>query len=248
MRARPQYGGHVRTSPSGRAAHDRIDTPGRKLVPVSSRAGVSQLDQSVWGLRALGVLISPRSVFGTLRDDREIVANARQEAATALVLLGGVGAVLIAPQTGRLLDDPAVDGLLVAVIVLLQGFIYGVAGYWAAGALARFGELLAGGDGTYRRARHLVAFAAAPLALSLLALWPLRIALFGGDLFRTGGEDGGTAGSVFAWLGLLVIAWSLALVPIGLRAVHRWPRTRALGASLPLLLAVLGVLAAGARV
>ena len=208
--------------------------------------GASELDERLWALRAAFVLISPRTVFGAMRDADD-VANARQEIVSALVLVAGIAAVLSAPQTGRLLDDPAVDGLLVAVLVLLTGFIYGSAGYWIAGALVRLGERLLGGGGSYRRARHIVAFAAAPLALSLLVLWPLRIALHGADLFRTGGDDGGAAGELLARLALVSVPWSLVLVIVGLRAVHGWSWPRAVASSLPVVAAVAIVAAAALR-
>jgi len=35
-------------------------------------------------------------------------------------------------------------------------------------------------------------FASAPLALSLLLVWPVRLAIYGDDLFRSGGSDTGT--------------------------------------------------------
>ena len=213
-----------------------------KLGAVTER--LSPADQRVWGLRALGVLQAPHRAFQAFRADDEHVADARQETATALVLLAGCGAVLAAPQTGRLLDDFTVDDLVLPFLVLLTGFFYGVAGYWIGGALLLLGERLAGGAGGYRRTRHFLAFAAAPLALSLVVYWPLRIALYGEDLFRTSGPDGGTTGTLLAWLWVLFVAWSLVLVVIGLRAVHSWSRLRALAASLPLLAVVLGLLAA----
>ncbi len=203
-------------------------------------------DQLVWARRALYVLQSPRSVFSTFRSGDDAVADARQEAATALVLLAGCGTVLAAPQTGRLLDDFLVDDVIVFFLVLVTGFIYGTAAYWVAGALLLLGERLAGGAGGYRHARHLVAFAAAPLALSLLVYWPLRIAVYGEDLFRTGGSDSDTTGTFLAWLWLAFLAWSLTLVVVGVRTVHEWTWTRAIGASLPLIVAVLGLVAAAA--
>jgi hypothetical protein len=201
-------------------------------------------DQRAWGVRALGVLQNPRTVFAAFRIDDNRVADARQETATALVLLAGCGTVLAAPQTGRLLDDFTIDDVVVPFLVLLTGFIYGVAGYWIGGALLLLGERLAGAAGDYRRARHLLAFAAAPLALSLLVYWPLRIALYGEDLFRTAGPDGGTAGTLLARIWLLFAGWSLALVVIGLRSLHGWSWLRALAGSLPLLAIVLGLLGA----
>jgi hypothetical protein len=205
--------------------------------------GGSELDERVWGRRALYVLQSPRTVFRALRSEQGEVAGARQEAVSALVLLAGIGAVLAVPQTGRLLDDPAVDTLLVAVLVVLTGFLYGIAGYWLGGAIVRVGERAVGGGGSYRRTRHLVAYAAAPLALSLLVLWPIRIALHGDDLFRTAGADGGTAGTILARLQLLFVAWSLALVVLGLRILHGWGWPRAALASAPLGLSILAIVA-----
>lgn len=206
-------------------------------------AGGSELDQGIWARRALYVLQSPGAVFRALRSEHEDAAGARQEAVSALVLLAGIGAVLAVPQTGRLLDDPAVDTLLVVVLVVLSGFLYGIAGYWLGGALLRLGERSVGGGGGYRRARHLVAYAAAPLALSLLVLWPIRVALHGDDLFRTSGADEGTAGTIMARFQLIFVAWSLALVVAGVRNVHGWSWPRATLAAAPLVVAAVTVVA-----
>lgn len=193
-----------------------------------------ELSQRAWGVRAFRVLRTPGSVFSALRDDRDEVAFARQEAVTALVFLAGIGGVLAAPATGRLLDDPGVDGLLLAVVVMIQGLIYGVFGYWAGGALVLLGTDFAGAAATYRQARHLLAFAAAPLALSLVTLWPLRVAVFGGDLFRSGGADEGFTGTLFVLADLAFIGWSAILVAIGVRAALGLGWARALGGSAPL--------------
>lgn len=193
-----------------------------------------ELSQRAWGGRAFRVLRSPGAVFTALRDDRDDVAFARQEAVTALVFLAGIGGVLAAPATGRLLDDPGVDGLLIAVVAMIQGLIYGVFGYWLGGALLLLGTDFAGGTATYRQARHVLAFAAAPLALSLVALWPLRVAVFGGDVFRSGGSDGGTLGTVFVLGEIVFIAWSTILVVVGIRAALQLGWARALAGSAPL--------------
>ena len=89
---------------------------------------------------------------------------------------------------------------------------------------AHRGEL--GTQGSYRRSRHVLAFSAVPVALSLV-LWPLKLALFGSALFRAGGDDSGAMGKVFAvaWLGFL--AWSICLLVLGVRAVHGWTWLRA---------------------
>ena len=77
----------------------------------------------------------------------------------------------------------------------------------------------------------MLALSLAPLALSLVTVWPLRIAVLGGDVFRSGGRDSGTAGAVFTWLSLAFAAWALVLLVIGVRTVHEWSWVRALAAT-----------------
>jgi hypothetical protein len=64
-----------------------------------------------------------------------------------------------------------------------------------------------GSAGSYRRSRHVLAFASVPLALSLV--------------FAPTGRD------VFAWIVLAFVAWSAALLVVGVRAVHGWTWLRA---------------------
>src|SRR5439155_3576034 len=189
-------------------------------------------------LRALLVLQSPRAVFSALRDDSDAAAQARQEPLLAITWLAGIAGVLVTPVAGTLLDDPARDGLVVAVWAFIGGGFYAAAAYWVLGALLYGAARALGGQGSYRRARHLVGFAAAPVALSLLTLWPVRIAVFGGDLFRSGGSDSGIGGSVFGWTALAFAAWAAVLVAIGIRSVHGWTWPRSLAA---FALAVLGL-------
>jgi Yip1 domain len=188
---------------------------------VDARAEPSITEERLWLLRALLVLVSPREVFSWLRDDSDGAARARSEAVLALVLLAGIASVLWTPTYGRLMDDRLVawDGLLVAVVAFVGGGIYGAAGYFAGGLLLQWATRAVGGI-TYRQARHVLAFASAPLALSLL-LWPVRLALYGEDLFRSGGSDHGTGNSVFVALELGFVVWSLGLLVVGLRAVYR---------------------------
>ncbi len=79
-----------------------------------------------------------------------------------------------------------------AVFALAAAAAYSFVGYFLLGAALK----LASGA-PYRLARHVVAYAAAPLALGLLVLWPVRAAVHGSDLFRAGGADGGAGGTVF---------------------------------------------------
>lgn len=180
-----------------------------------------------WLLRALVVLQRPRAVFAALRDDSDAAAEARQEPVLALVLLAGTAGVLASPVARTLLDDPARDVLVVAVWAFIGGLIYGLAVYWIGGALVHWASGRLGSQGTYRRARHLVAFAAAPLALSLVTLWPVLLALYGGGLFH----DGGRGHAAAAWGGVAFGLWSLAWLAVGVRSVHAWPWPRALGAT-----------------
>ena len=184
-------------------------------VPV--RAETPAADERVWLLRAALVLVSPRRVFRSLRDDSDPAARARSEAVLALVLLAGIATVLWTPQYGRLMDDALVDGdgLLVAVIAFVGGGIYGTAAYWATGLALSWLTQALGRRLGYRQARHLVAFAAAPLALSLVLLWPVRLAFYGDDLFRSGGSDHGAGNAVFVGLELGLIAWALLLLVLG---------------------------------
>jgi len=182
-----------------------------------------------WWLRALAVFQSPHAVFAALRTDSPGDAEARQEPVLALVLLAGVAGVLLAPSTGRLLDQDLVGGSLavLAVLVFLTGAIYGAATYWLGGAALYAGLKGAGTRGSYRRARHVLTFAAAPLVLGLVLVWPVRLAVYGSDTFRSGGSDTGAGVTAFdVVLGLFAV-WSLALLVYGISVVERWSVLRA---------------------
>src|ERR1051326_7034959 len=152
--------------------------------------------ERAWLLRALLVLQAPRAVFSALHDDSDEVAQALQEPILALVWLAGIAGVLASSVARTLLDDPARDGLVVAVWAFIGGGLYGALVYWLGGAFVHGASHLLGGQGSYRRARHVVAFACAPVALSLILVWPIGLAAFGGDLFHTGGSGSGGRGAV----------------------------------------------------
>jgi hypothetical protein len=194
-----------------------------------------------WWLRVLAVPQSPRAVFAALRTDSPGDAEARQEPVLALVILAGIASVLLAPSTGRLLDQDLVDNSLavVAVLVFFQGAIYGAATYWLGGAALYVGLKGAGSRGTYRRARHVLAFAAVPLVLGLILVWPIRLAIYGGDTFRSGGSDTGSGVVVFEVLLAAFGAWAVGLLVYGISVVERWTFVRAL---VSLALMVLGIL------
>ena len=196
-----------------------------------------------WWLRALAVFGTPRVTFAALRDDSREQADAREEPVLALALLAGIAGVLAAPSFGDLLDSRERDAVVVAVLVFLAGGLYGTATYWIGGGALYLGARAAGSNGSYRQARHLLAFAAAPLALSLLVLWPVRLAVYGGDLFREGGADEtGAVRYVFEGLEGAFFVWATALLVVGIGTLHDWPLVRSLGA---LVVAVLALFALG---
>ncbi len=182
-----------------------------------------------WWLRAFLVLQRPRPVFVALRDDSKDSLADRAEPLLAIVLLAGIATVLSTSTAGTLMDDSSYDGLLVAVWAFVAGSIYGMFGYFVFGALLYGGGKALGSQGSYRRARHVLAFAAVPIALSIF-LWPIKLAVYGESLFRSGGSDHGTGVRIFDGLEVAFLLWAAALLVVGVRAVHGWTWGRALAA------------------
>jgi hypothetical protein len=174
------------------------------------------------------VLFAPRSVFAALRDDSDEAAEARQDVAGALVWVAGISGILATTVASTLLDDVAIDGALAAVWAFLAGGLYGFFLYFVVGKVSQVALRKLGSRGSYRRARHVLAFAATPIALALFVYWPLRIGVYGIDLFRTGGPDGRGAGDVTAWIFYGFVVWALVLLVIGVRTVHGWTWARSL--------------------
>jgi hypothetical protein len=185
----------------------------------------SAWDERVWLARAVSVLWCPGEVFAGLRDDSDDAARARGEAVLALVLLAGIAGVLWTPVAGKILNDVTLDWLDVAVWAFLGGSFYAVALYFAGGLILQW-LARAGGWISYRQARHLLAFAAAPVAFSLLLVVPVRLAVYGEDVFRSGGSDRGAGNWAFVAAELLFVAWSLALLVLGLRSLTASARVR----------------------
>ncbi len=183
-----------------------------------------------WWLRAAAVLVAPRAVFVSLRDDSDESFEARTEALTALAGLAGIGGVLGTPVARHLLNDSSFSVALIPVWAFIGGAVYALAVYWLGGGLLYGAARRLGGLGSYRRARHLLALASAPLALALITLWPLRIAVYGEDLFRTGGNDYGPGDRLFGDLLYAAFAWCGLLLVLGVRAVHGWTWARSLAA------------------
>jgi hypothetical protein len=188
-----------------------------------------------WWLRTLLVLQHPRPVFVALRDESKQSLSDRAEPILAVVLLAGIAGALDSSTASHLMDtnlfDPSATYDVVSMIVwaFIAGGISGVFGYFILGALLHFGARRLGSQGTYRRNRQIVAFAAVPVALSL-ALWPVKLSLYGADAFKTGGSDAGLGSHIFAVLELAFVAWAAVLLVVGVRSVHGWTWARSAAA------------------
>jgi hypothetical protein len=197
---------------------------------MSSEAAPTPGVERTWWLRAPAVLVAPRAVFVSLRDESPEATEERQEPITAIVGLAGIAGVLGTPVARQLLNDASMSTSLVPVWAFLGGVFYALAFYWIGGALLFGASRRLGSEGSWRRSRQVVGLAAAPLALSLLTLWPVRIAVYGEDLFRTGGNDYGRGDAIFGGIYYAALAWSVCLLVVGVRAVHGWTLGRALSA------------------
>jgi hypothetical protein len=170
-------------------------------------------------------------VFAALRDDSREAAADRSEPVLAIVILAGIAYALATPVAAhRMSDDREIDGLLMAVWAFLAGGAVGAAAYWVFGAVLYGSVRALGSQGSFRRARHVLAFAWVPLALSLV-LWPVKLALYGEDWFKAGGSDSGAVADIFRALDVAFLVWALVLLVIGVRAVHGWTWGRAAAAS-----------------
>jgi hypothetical protein len=206
----------------------------------------SGLERS-WWLRAPAVLVAPRAVFASLRDESDAAVEARQEQLLAIAGLAGIAAVLATPVARQLLNDASFSVSLIPVWAFFGGVLYAVAVYWLGGGLLYGAARRFGGLGSYRRARSVLALSGAPLALALLTVWPIRIAIYGQDLFRTGGTDWGPGDRTFGGLMYFAFAWSALLLVVGVRSVHGWSwgrslATVALAGALPALVVLATIL------
>jgi Yip1 domain len=187
---------------------------------VNARAASPVADERVWLQRAVFVLVRPREVLAEIRDDSEAAARARSEAILALIWLTGISLVLWTPVAGGILNDVGLDWVDVTVWAFLGGGLYGAVGYFVGGLVVYALTRVAGGV-TYRQARHVLAFASAPVALSLFVVWPVRLAVYGEDVFKRGGSDHGAGNAVFIVLELAFVVWALALLVLGVRLLMR---------------------------
>jgi hypothetical protein len=167
-------------------------------------------------------------VFVALRDDDPDAVAERAEPVLLIVWLAGIAVILA--DAGTYLDDPSRDGVDLAIWAFAAGGISGAFAYLVVGWILFRVVRALGSHGTRRRTRHLLAFAAVPLALSLV-LWPVKLALYGDDWFRSGGRDSGASLVAFDVLAAAFLAWAVVLLVIGIRSVHGWTWARAAAAT-----------------
>jgi hypothetical protein len=190
---------------------------------VSARTEQPDSLQREWWSRLPRILYSPTEVFVALRDDSREAGDARQEPLVAVSFLAGISMFLslvaVEPPYDRY---SSLSGLNLVLQSILGGAVVGLSNLWLGGALVYLGARGLGAVSGYRLARHIVGFATAPFVVSLILVWPLRLALYGQDLFRSTGKDEGSGGDAFRAIDALLLAWTLVLVLIAIRVVQRW--------------------------
>jgi Yip1 domain len=197
----------------------------------TTRADEIRRLERAWWRRLPLILWRPREVFATLRDSSDEQAEALSEPMVAVTILAGIAMFLSTATAGQLFDDSDYDWLLVAVQAFMAAVLVALQNYWLGGAALLLGLRSLGSMARYRLARQIVGLSTAPFVLALLVVWPLRIAIFGDDLFRSGGSDEGTAGYVLNAVDAGFVLWALLLAVVGVRTVEGWSLVRSLGAA-----------------
>jgi hypothetical protein len=185
-----------------------------------------------WWARLPRLLYAPADVFVELRDESREAADVRQEPLVAVAFLAGiamlVGIVAIQPPYNRFYTDLSAFNMTFETI--LGGALVAISNFWLGGALLYLGARGLGAPTGYRLARHVAALATAPFVLVLFFALPVRLGLYGVDLFRDTGRDSGTGGDVFIALDALALAWALGLAVIAIRVTQRWTWARSASA------------------
>jgi len=200
-------------------------------------------EQRLWWRRLPLVLVRPHEVFAALRSTDEDDEAARQEPVLLVVLVAGMAGAVLSPAWREVLDQPDVDGLAALVLTFVVGGAEGAVAYFLVGGALHLGTRGMGNPGRFRTTRHIFAFSAVPLALSLTVVAPAALVAYGGDWFRLGGADEGAGGDVLLGIGLAFVAWSAGLLVVGLRETLGLPWRGVIGTVL-----LAGVLVAGLAV
>ena len=200
-------------------------------------------EQRLWWRRLPLVLVRPHEVFAALRSTDEDDEAARQEPVLLVVLVSGMAGDVLSPAWREVLDQPDVDGLAALVLTFVVGGAEGAVAYFLVGGALHLGTRGMGNPGRFRTTRHIFAFSAVPLALSLAVVAPAALVAYGGDWFRLSGADEGAGGDVLLGIGLAFVAWSAGLLVVGLRETLGLPWRGVIGTVL-----LAGVLVAGLAV
>jgi len=200
---------------------------------VSSRTEPSpEAIERAWWARLPRVLYAPTEVFAELRDESREASDARQEALVAIAFLAGiaifVGSVAIDPPYNRYYLDLSAFNLTFEAI--LGGAVVGILNFWVFGAILYLGSRGLGALSGYRMARHIAGLATAPFVLVLLLALPVRVGLYGTNLFHDQGSDNGVGGHVFIAVDAIALLWSLHLALVGIRVTQRWSWSRSTAA------------------
>ena len=198
----------------------------------AQRAAAGEAAARTWWRRVPKVLTAPRGVFAALAETDDLDVDARSEPVLLIVILAGMASIVLTPAWGTVMDDGTVDGLVLVVLTFIGGLLYGAAGYFLFGLALWLGAKGVGVEAPFRIARQVVAFAAVPIALSAVVVVPVIALRYGWDWFRTTGSDTRTERDVVIGIGLAFMAWSVALVAVGLRTTFRLPWRGVVGALL----------------
>jgi hypothetical protein len=201
---------------------------------VSTQAArASRAREQEWWRRLPALITNPRPFFAALADDSDDATEARQEPLIAVAFLAGISIFLSTNTAAHVFDDADIrnDALLLLVEAIFAGALVAIQNVWIVGGALHLGARALDGEGSYRQARAVVGFASAPFILSLLLVWPVRLAVYGGDLFTRGGADEGVGGDVFRWIDAAFGIWALGLLLLGVRTVNGWSWLRTLGAA-----------------
>jgi Yip1 domain len=199
-------------------------------VSAPTQTPVDVLEREWWA-RLPRLVLVPADVFAGLADESREAGDARQEPLVAVAFLAGVSMFLSLVALEPPYDRYRLFSTFTLVLQsILGGALVGLSNFWLGGALVYLGSRGAGALSGYRLARHVAGLATAPFILSLVLVWPVRLALYGGDIFRTGGSDDGAGGNVFRGIDAALLLWTVALVLIGIRETQRWPWMRATAA------------------
>jgi hypothetical protein len=176
-----------------------------------------------WWARLPRLFYAPAGVFAELRDESREAADARQEPLVAVVFLAGIAMFLSLAALQQPFERyRELSGLTLTVESIIGGALVGLSNFWLGGALVYLGARGLGATTGFRLARHITGLATVPFVVLLVLAWPVRLGLYGFDLFRVGGSDSGAGSDVFVVLDALALAWTMVLVVIGIRQTQRW--------------------------